>query len=59
MRLAEHMARMGDIRDAYRISVERSDGKRPLRRARHDGSCDGEAWTGLNWLGTGTDGGYL
>jgi len=50
---------MGDIRDAYRISVERSDGKRPLRRARHDGSCDGEAWTGLNWLGTGTDGGYL
>jgi len=24
-----------------------------------DGRCDGEAWNGLNWLRTGTDGGHL
>jgi hypothetical protein len=35
MRLAEHVALMGDIRDAYRVSVGRSDGKRPLGRPRH------------------------
>jgi len=35
MRLAERVARMGDIRDAYRVSVRRSDGKRPLGRPRH------------------------
>ena len=29
------MARMGDIRDAYRVSVGRSDRKRPLGRPIH------------------------
>jgi hypothetical protein len=31
---AEHVARIGENRNAYRISVEKSEGKRPLRRPR-------------------------
>jgi hypothetical protein len=30
MRQAGHVARMGDRRGAYRVSMERSEGKRPL-----------------------------
>jgi hypothetical protein len=32
MRVAEHVARMGDKRNAYRIFVEKPEGKRPLGR---------------------------
>jgi len=32
MRWAGHVARMGDRRGAYRVSVERPEGKRPLGR---------------------------
>ena len=32
MRWAEHVARMGDRRGAYMVSVERPEGKRPLGR---------------------------
>jgi hypothetical protein len=34
MRLAEHLARMGEKRNAYRIFVEKPEGKRPLGRPR-------------------------
>jgi hypothetical protein len=30
-----HVARMGEKRDAYRILVEKPEGKRPLGRPRH------------------------
>jgi hypothetical protein len=35
MRWAEHVARMGKKRNAYRILVVKPEGKRPLRRPRH------------------------
>jgi hypothetical protein len=34
MRWAEHVARMGETRNAYRILVEKPEGKRPLGRSR-------------------------
>jgi hypothetical protein len=34
MRWAGHVARMGEKRNAYRILVGKSEGKRPLRRPR-------------------------
>jgi hypothetical protein len=37
MRWAEHVARMGEGRGAYRILVGRPEGKRPLGRPRLDG----------------------
>jgi hypothetical protein len=35
MRLARHVGRMGEKRNAYRILVEKPEGKRPLGRPRH------------------------
>jgi hypothetical protein len=35
MRLAGHVARMGEKRNAYRIFVGKSEEKRPLGRPRH------------------------
>jgi hypothetical protein len=34
MRWAGHVARMGEERNAYRLLVGKSEGKRPLRRPR-------------------------
>jgi hypothetical protein len=34
MRLAGHVARMGEIKNAYRIVIGKPEGKRPLRRPR-------------------------
>ena len=34
MRLAKHVERMGDSRGAYRVSVERPEGKGPLGKPR-------------------------
>ena len=34
MRLARHMARMGEGRGVYRVSVGKPEGKRPLGRPR-------------------------
>jgi hypothetical protein len=35
MRWAEHIARMGEKRNAYKILVGKPEGKRPLGRPRH------------------------
>jgi hypothetical protein len=68
MRLAGHVARMGDRRGAYRALVGRSEGRRPLGRPRRRWEDNIKmdllgvgrgAWTGLNWLRIGTRGGLL
>jgi hypothetical protein len=60
---------MGAKRNAYRILVEKPEGKRPLGRPRHrwvdsikmvlKETQDEVLWTGLIWLNTGTSGGLL
>jgi hypothetical protein len=35
MRWAEHVARMGETRNAYKILVGKPEGKRPLGKPRH------------------------
>ena len=56
MRCAEHVARMGARRSAYRVLVGKPEGKRSLGRPRHrwedniqmdllDGGWGGGAWT--------------
>jgi hypothetical protein len=68
MRLALHIAQMGELRNAYCVSVGRPEGKRPLRRRRSDcriilewilGKYDGRLWAGFIWLRIGTSGGSL
>ena len=68
MRGAGHVARMGDRGGAYRVLVERSEGRRPVGRPRIGGMIilkwifkkwDGEARTGLIWLRIGTGGELL
>jgi hypothetical protein len=56
MRWAGHVARMGDKRNAYRISVGRPEGKRPLGRPRR--RCVDNIkmdlreieWDGMDWI---------
>jgi hypothetical protein len=68
MRLVGHVACLGEIRDAYRVMLGRSEGKRPLGRPRRrweDNIKRGSsrsgmgAWTALIWLGKGTGGGLV
>jgi hypothetical protein len=68
MRWVEHIARMGEKRNAYKLLVGMPEGKRPLgspRRRRVDNiRMDREVgwgldWTGLVWLRTGTGGELL
>jgi hypothetical protein len=35
MRWVWHVARVGETKNAYRISIEKPEGKRPLERPRH------------------------
>jgi hypothetical protein len=57
MRWAEHVARMGDKRNAYRLLVEKPEGKRPLGRPRHRCVDNirmdlGEVgWGDVDWIG--------
>jgi hypothetical protein len=68
MRWAEHVARMGEGRDIYRVLVGKPEGKRPLSRPRggwednvkmclQEVGCAGR--TGLSWLRIGTGGRHL
>jgi hypothetical protein len=70
MRRAGHLARIGEKRNAYRILVGKSEGKRPLGRPRRRSvdnieidlreiRWDGVVWTGSIWLRTGTSGWLL
>jgi hypothetical protein len=68
MRWAGHVARMGEGRNVYRVSVGNCEGKRPLespRRRWEDGikmdlrEIGWGVWSGLSWLRIGTVGGLL
>jgi hypothetical protein len=59
---------VGDRRGVYRILMGRPEGRNHLDDPDLDGMIilklifkkwNGEAWTGLIWLSTGTDGGLL
>jgi hypothetical protein len=61
MRWAEHVARKGDRRGAYRILVGKSDGKRPLgrpmRRWEDNIKMDPQeaGWGGMGWIDMAQD----
>jgi hypothetical protein len=56
MRWAEHVARMGETRNAYRILVGKPEGKRPLGRPRRRGVDNIKMdlreieWDGMDWI---------
>jgi hypothetical protein len=59
-----YIARMGDMRNVYKILVGKAEGKRPLgrpsRRWEENIRMDlGKVWTGCMWLRIGTSGGLL
>jgi hypothetical protein len=56
MRSAEHVARMGEKRNAYRLLVGKPEGKRPLGRPRRrwvDNNRAGLGRCGLDWSSSG------
>jgi hypothetical protein len=61
MRLASHVARIGEKGNAYRLFVEKIEGKRPLGRPRRrwvdNISMDlGElGWGDVDWIGLAND----
>jgi hypothetical protein len=67
MRLAGHEAHMGEMRNAYKMSVVIAEGKRPFGspRCRWEiyewilGKQGVKVWTGCIWLRTGTSDGLL
>jgi hypothetical protein len=66
MRWAGHVARMGERRGVYRVSVGKPEGKRPLGRPRRRWEDNIKMdlrevglWTGSSWLRIGTGGGHL
>jgi hypothetical protein len=67
MRWRGHVARMGDMRNAYNILFRRSDGKRPLGRPTLCGSIYNTkmglrkiGWEVVDWrLRIGTSGGFM
>jgi hypothetical protein len=56
MRWTAHVTRIGAKRNAYRILVEKPEGKRPLERPRHRWAVNikmdlGEIrWSGMYWI---------
>jgi hypothetical protein len=67
VRWAGHAVRMGARRNAYRILMGKTEGKRPLGRPKcrweanikMDLREDGMVWIGLIWLRVRTSGGLL
>jgi hypothetical protein len=61
MRWAGHVARMGELRNAYRILVGKSDEKRPLGRPRHRWVDNIKmdlreiGWGGMGWFDLAQD----
>jgi hypothetical protein len=61
LRLAGHVARMGETRNAYRLLVNKRDGKRPLGRPRRRWVDNirtdlGEVgWGDVDWIGLAKD----
>jgi hypothetical protein len=61
LRWAEHVARMGEKRNAYRLLVGQPDGKRQLRRPRRRWSDKIKMdlvvieWGGVDWIGLAQD----
>jgi hypothetical protein len=51
MRWAGHVAHMGATRDAYRVLVGKSEGKRPLERPKH--RCEDNIKVDLQEVGCG------
>jgi hypothetical protein len=56
VRLAGHVARMGETRNAYRILVGKPEGKRPLKRPRRRRVDNIKmdlreiGWDGVDWM---------
>jgi hypothetical protein len=56
MKMAGHVARMGERRNAYRIMVGKPEGRRPLKRARRRWVDDTKmdlreiGWGGMDWI---------
>jgi hypothetical protein len=61
MRCAEHVARMGEKRNAYRLLVGKSEGKRPLGRPRRRWldsirmDLVEVGWGDVDWIGLAQD----
>jgi hypothetical protein len=59
MRWAGHVARMGEKRNAYRISVGNPEGKRPLGRPRRRWVIKMDlrerGWDGMDWIDLAQD----
>jgi hypothetical protein len=61
VRLAEHVARMGEKRNAYRLLVGKTEGKRPLWRPRRRWVDNIRMdlveveWGGVDWIGLTQD----
>jgi hypothetical protein len=61
MRWAGHVARMGEERNAYRLVVGKSEGKRPLGRSRRRWAENIKmdlleiGWGGVDWIRLGQD----
>jgi hypothetical protein len=61
MRWAEHVARMGEKRNAYRILVGKPEGRRPLRRPRRKWVDNIKidlreiGWDGVDWVDLAQD----
>jgi hypothetical protein len=61
MRWAGHVARIGETKNAYRIFVGNSEGKRPLERPRHRWADNIKmdlreiGWDGMDWIDLAQD----
>jgi hypothetical protein len=53
VRWVGHAACMGLLRNAYRILVGKTEGKRPLGRPRHRWEDNIKMYQGLDWAGSG------